>query len=388
MGLSRRELLRVLPAAAVGVSLGSRIGLAHEAPVADDSRFGGMIVRMQEPRNLETPPAGLAPWKTKTEHFYVRSHFAVPKLDIESYALRVTGHVEKELSLSFKELLGMPAVTKPLLLECAGNGRVFLTPQARGLQWGIGAVGNAEWTGVALGAVLERAKVKAGAVDVILVGKDSGTVADPATPGAIHFDRSVPIAKAKRDEAILAVRMNGEPLTADHGAPVRAVIGGWYGMASVKWLTEIRIADRPYGGFFQTLDYSHWVRKPNERPELVPVTAVQPKAVIVRPGLSDAVAVGKEIQVSGKAWAGEKKVAKVEFSADGGKTWTVAKLGGEEQDFCWRDWSIAWKPAEKGPARLVARCTDAAGNTQPEKRDPDRRTYMINHLLPVEVLVR
>jgi DMSO/TMAO reductase YedYZ molybdopterin-dependent catalytic subunit len=389
MSLSRRDLLRLGPAAAVGVSLRGRIGLAEEPGAAKaDPRFPGMIVRMQEPRNLETPPAGLVPWKTPTEHFYVRSHFAVPKLDIETYTLKVTGHVEKELSLSFKELLNIPAVTRPLMLECAGNSRVFLTPAARGLQWGIGAVGNAEWTGVPLGAVLEQAKVKAGAVDVVLIGKDSGTIADPATPGPIAFDRSIPLAKAKRDECVLAAWMNGEPLTHAHGAPVRAVIGGWYGMASVKWLVEILVTDRPYAGFFQTLDYSYWVRDRTGQPELAPVTGLQPKAIVVRPGLNDVVPVGKEVIVSGKAWAGESKVSRVEFSADGGRTWAAAKLTGEEKDFCWRDWSFAWTPSVAGPARLLARCTDEKGNTQPEKRDADRRSYMINHLVAVEVTVK
>ena len=215
-----------------------------------------MIVRMQEPRNLETPPEGLAPWKTKSEHFYVRSHFAVPKLDAAGYTLKVTGHVAHPLTLSLEELLTLPAVTKPLTLECAGNGRVFLTPPAAGFSGGTARLATPSGPAWRSGAVLERAKVKAGAVDVVLVGKDTGTIADPATPGPIAFDRSVPLAKAKRDECLLATAMNGEPLTAAHGAPVRAVIGGWYGMASVKWLVEIRVTDRPYAGFFQTLDYS------------------------------------------------------------------------------------------------------------------------------------
>jgi DMSO/TMAO reductase YedYZ molybdopterin-dependent catalytic subunit len=386
MSLSRRDLLRLAPAAAVGLTLKGRRGFADDG-TPPKAEFSGMIVRMQEPRNLESPADALIPGITKTEQFYVRSHFAVPKLDFDTYTLKVTGHVEKELSLSFKELLKIPAVTKPLLLECAGNGRVFLTPPARGLQWANGAVGNAEWTGLPLGAVLEQARVKAGAVDVVLVGKDTGTIADPATPGSIAFDRSVPFEKAKRDECVLAVWMNGEPLTPAHGAPVRAVIGGWYGMASVKWLVEVRVTDRPYAGFFQTLDYSYWTRKPNERPELVPVAAVQPKAIIVRPALNETIAVGKEVVVAGKAWAGERKVAKVEFSPDRGKTWSAAKLG-PEQEFSWREWSAAWTPKEKGPASVLARCTDDLGATQPEKRDPDRRTYMINHLVPVEVVVR
>jgi DMSO/TMAO reductase YedYZ molybdopterin-dependent catalytic subunit len=376
--LSRRDLLRLTPLAAVPFLASAQ---------AQEPRFSGHIVRMREPRNLETPADGLAYWLTKADQFYVRNHFAQPKLDAATYRLSVTGHVEAPLELSLDELR-KDAKTVPLTLECAGNGRVFLTPQVRGLQWGIGAVGTAEWTGIPLGAILERAKVKAGAVDVILVGADSGAItADPSSPGVISFDRSLPLAKAKQDEVILATAMNGDPLPASHGAPVRAVVGGWYGMASVKWLTKVIVTDRPYGGFWQTLDYSVWERR-HGLPTLVPITAMQPKAVIVSPGLNAAVAAGKPVTVSGMAWAGEKKVAKVELSADGGTTWAAATLTGAEKPFCWRSWEYAWTPTTRGPAQLLARATDAAGATQPDKRDPDRRSYMINHLVPTEVTVR
>lgn len=374
---SRRDLLRIAPLAAVPF-----LASAH----AQDS-FSGHIVRMREPRNLETPADGLASWLTKTDQFYIRNHFTQPKLDAATYRLGVTGHVETPLELSLDDLR-KDAKTVPLTLECAGNSRVFLTPQVRGLQWGIGAVGTAEWTGVPLGAILERAKVKAGAADVILVGADSGAIAlDPTSPGVISFDRSLPFAKAKQDEVLLATAMNGDPLPASHGAPVRAVVGGWYGMASVKWLTKIIVTDRPYGGFWQTLDYSVWERRLG-LPSLVPLTTMQPKAVIVSHGLNAAVAAGKRVTVSGMAWAGEKKLAKVEFSADGGTTWSAATLTGPEKPFCWRSWEYAWTPTTRGPAQLVAKATDAAGATQPDKRDPDRRSYMINHLVPTEVTVR
>src|SRR5215207_4563081 len=147
--MTRRELLRAAPLAAFPL-------LARGQEPAARS---GMIVRMREPQNLETPAPGLAPWKTPTERFFVRGHFAVPKIEMP-YSLSVSGHVEKPLKLSLAELTALASVTKPLTLECAGNGRVFLVPQARGLQWGIGAAGTAEWTGIPLGAVLERAKVK------------------------------------------------------------------------------------------------------------------------------------------------------------------------------------------------------------------------------------
>ena len=245
------------------------------------------------------------------------------------------GHVANKLELTLDDLKKMGVVSREIVLECAGNGRVFLVPGVKGLQWGHGAVGNAKWTGVALGALLDRAKVKAGAGDVVLVGADKGVIADPATPGAIHYDRGIPLAKAKKDESLLAWNMNDAALPAAHGGPLRALVGGWYGMASVKWLTRIVVLDRVHAGFWQTFDYSHWVRK-DGLAELTPVTAIQPKALITSLGLNDAVPAGKEVAVTGRAWAGEAAVKKVEFSADGGKTWTAAKVGGGEAAYLGR----------------------------------------------------
>jgi DMSO/TMAO reductase YedYZ molybdopterin-dependent catalytic subunit len=376
--LSRRDVLRAAAAAPFLLGRSS----AQPEPTA-----GGMIVRMHEPQNLEMPFHTLPDWKVPTERFYVRSHFAAPRVNPGRYELSVEGHVEKPFTLTIDELKALPATTRPLTLECAGNSRVFLVPPARGVQWSNGAVGNADWTGVPLSTLLERAKPKAGAIDVVLVGADSGTIADPATPGAIHFDRSLPLAKAMKPEVLIAHGMNGANLTAAHGFPVRAVVGGWYGMASVKWLTRIVVTDRPHTGFFQTLDYSYFVRTP-AGPVLTPVREVQPKAAIARPGVHEVVPFGKPYTVAGAAWAGENKVAKVEVSTDGGATWNPAKIDGEAKPFCWVTWRYDWTPRDLGTAALVARCTDAAGATQPEKRDPDRRTYMINHLVPVEVLVR
>jgi DMSO/TMAO reductase YedYZ molybdopterin-dependent catalytic subunit len=382
--LSRRDVLRAAPLLALPA-----VARATQTPAPPGApAYPGMTIRMEEPRNLEFPFSTLSDFKVPTERFFVRAHFAVPKVDLANYKLAVEGHVENPLSLTLDELKKLPQVTKSLLLECAGNGRVFLIPQGRGLQWGLGGVGNAEWTGTPLGAILERAKVRAGAAEVVLVGADTGAIAaDPQTPGPIHFDRSLPLEKAKRDEVILAHAMNGEPLPISHGAPVRAVVGGWYGMASVKWLTRIVVIDRPHVGYWQTMDYSYWER-PNGLPQLRPITVNEPKASIARPALDEVVPVGKPYRVYGAAWAGENRVAKVEISADGGKTWAAATLTGEEKPYCWRFWEWSWAPASAGAARLIARCTDDKGRTQPDKRDPDRRTYMINHLVPVEVLVR
>ena len=384
--MNRRQLLKSASMATLPL-LSRRV--EAQAPPSQEPTSSGMIVRMQEPRNLETPPEGLLPGKTPTEQFYVRSHFAVPKVDHAAYRLKIVGHVENELSLALDEWQKVVPTTKPLTLECAGNGRVFLSPAVPGLQWGIGGVSTAEWTGIPLGAILERAKVKAGAVDVVLIGADQGTVAGPpSSPGPISYDRSIPIEKAKRDECLLATVMNGERLIASHGAPLRAIIGGWFGMASVKWLTKIVVTDRPHNGFWQTLDYSMWDRRMG-LPSLVPLTAGLPKAIILKPGLNAAVPANRELTVVGKAWAGERRVAKVEISDDGGKSWSTAKLAADEKDFCWREWSFAWKsPVATGPVSLLAKCTDDRGNTQPTTRDPDRRSYAINHLIPLDLIVK
>lgn len=375
--LSRRDLLRTAPLAAVGAGLRPRFA----AGAADEP----LIVRMQEPRNLETPLSDL--FKPDTDKFFVRSHFAVPAVDAKNFRLSVEGHTENRLELSLDDLKKMEAVSRGIVLECAGNGRVFLVPQARGLQWGHGAVGQAKWTGVPLGAVLERAKVRAGAGDVVLVGADSGTIADPPTPGAIPFDRGIPLAKAKADETLLVWNMNDAPLTASHGAPLRALVGGWYGMASVKWLTKVVVLDRPHTGFWQTFDYSVWARPPEGLPQLTPVTAIQVKAVIQTPAPGAVLKVGEPTAVAGFAWAGANAVAKVELSADGGKTWAAAKLD-KSEPFRVARWQATFRPATAGPLKLLARGTDARGNVQPEKRDPDRRTYIINHLIPVELTAK
>ena len=376
MELTRRDFIRTVPLAALGAGLLPRTAFAGPGD--------GMIVRMQEPRNLETPLSDLS--AVTTEKFFVRSHFAAPAIDPKSFKLTVEGHVENKLVLTLDDIKNMEAVGRDIVLECAGNGRVFLVPQTRGLQWAHGAVGQAKWTGLPLGVLLDVAKVKRGAADVVLIGADRGTIAEPATPGAIPFDRGIPLVKARADGSLLAYKMNDEPLTPAHGAPLRAVIGGWYGMASVKWLSRIVVTDKPHAGFWQTLDYSVWDRA-GASPQLAPVTAIQPKAIITSVGPGDVLELDKTHTIRGLAWAGERGVKTVEISTDAGKTWSPATHR-PGAPFIWTPWSAEITPSAKGALPLVARCTDDRGNTQPATRDADRRTYMINHLVPTEVVVK
>ena len=200
----------------------------------------GLIIRQKEPNNLETPFDQVDSFLTPMELFYIRSHFPTPKLELASYQLHVDGAVRNPLSLSYNELRDMPSETRVATLECAGNSRVFLIPQAEGAQWELGAVGNAEWTGVPLGALLERAGIEEHACEVVFEGADRGTPKElPIPPGPISYARSLPRDKAMQQEVLIAYQMNGHDLPQDHGYPVRAIVPGHYGMASVKWLTRI-----------------------------------------------------------------------------------------------------------------------------------------------------
>jgi DMSO/TMAO reductase YedYZ molybdopterin-dependent catalytic subunit len=157
-------------------------------------------------------------------------------------------------------------------------------------------------------------------------------------------------------------------------------------MASVKWLSRIVVLDKAHAGFWQTFDYSVWARPKEGLPQLVPVTAIQPKAVVTSPEAGAVLKAGQEVALTGFAWAGENAVTKVETSTDGGKTWTVAD--GKAEALKSGRWTAKLTPRTAGPLKLLARATDDKGNTQPEKRDADRRSYMINHLVPVEVMVK
>jgi DMSO/TMAO reductase YedYZ molybdopterin-dependent catalytic subunit len=355
---------------------------------AEDPAFPGLIVRAHEPRNLEFPVSALRDPIVPNEQFFVRCHFAIPQIDVKTWRLKVEGAVEKPLELSYEELGKLPSRAVTATLECAGNSRVHVQPPVPGLQWGQGAVGNARWEGVPLAAILEKAGLKNAAVEVVLEGTDTGQInSDPKSPGPIHFARSLPVAKARKDEVLLALRMNGEPLPGSHGYPLRAVVGGWYGMASVKWLSRILVVERPFRGFFQTLDYSVFERQ-DGLPTLRAVTAIQPKALLARPGLQEVVPAGKPYRLFGAAWAGERAVRKVEVSVDGGKTWAEARLLGDARPIEWVLWEYSWDKPAKGFTSIVARATDDQGRTQPTTRDPDRRGYMINHLVPTPVVVR
>ena len=356
----------------------------------------GRIVRSESPLNLEMQFSALDSFITPTRSFYVRTHFPIPVIDRDAWWLYVEGEVEKPFAINYEQLMALESSTAPVTLECAGNNRNFLEPKVKGVQWRLGAVGTAEWTGVALSVLLDRATLKSNACEVILEGTDRGILEDPKSPpGGLNFGRSIPLEKARRD-VLLAYKMNGEWLPPEHGFPLRAIVPGWYAMAAVKWLQRIIVTGRPFTGYYQTIDYAYWHKtdyahrqRRSEIAELTPITELEVKAEIAHPAEGETVPAKTKVRVSGAAWACDAEITKVEVSTDGGATWSDAKLLGEPNSNAWRLWEFNWQtPSQPGKQNLVARATDSLGRTQPAMRDPDRGTYMINHLLPIEVEVR
>ncbi|MDB5350423.1 MAG: sulfite oxidase-like oxidoreductase [Planctomycetota bacterium] len=355
---------------------------------ASQTYSAGLIIRQKEPTNLETPFDQVDSYLTPTDLFYIRSHFAAPRLELASYQLRIDGAVRNPLSLSYQQLRDMPSETRVATLECAGNSRVFLIPQVAGAQWELGAVGNAEWTGVLLGALLERAGLEDDACEIVLEGADRGTpTEEPVPPGPISYARSLPRDKAIQREVLVAYQMNGRDLPQEHGYPVRAVVPGHYGMASVKWLTHVQAVREPFRGYWQTSDYGYWDYL-DGKPVRRALGQMKLKSEIARPRVYETLAPNYVYPVFGAAWAGETEVTGIAVSTDGGQTWAEAEFLDPIQQHAWRRWKFDWlTPTEPGRYTLMARAKGANGNVQPDKHDPNYGSYVINHPLPIEVFV-
>jgi DMSO/TMAO reductase YedYZ molybdopterin-dependent catalytic subunit len=348
----------------------------------------GLIIRQKEPRNLEAPFDRIDSYLTPAELFYIRSHFPTPDLDRASYKLRIDGAVKHPFAVGYEELRSMRSETRVAILECAGNSRVFLVPQVQGAQWGLGAVSNAEWTGVPLRALLERAGAADDACEIVLEGADSGTPKEqPIPPGPISYARSLPRAKAIGPDVLIAYQMNGRDLPRDHGFPVRAIVPGHYAMASVKWLTRIQAVRVPFLGYWQTSDYAYWDSM-DGRPVRRALGEMKLKSEIARPGVYEILVANRIYPVSGAAWAGETDVTEIAVSTDGGRTWAEAEFLDPVRRHAWRRWKFDWlTPKEPGQYTLLARAKDAGGVLQPDEHDQNYGSYVINHSLPIEVFV-
>ena len=351
---------------------------------------GGWIVHTDDVPNREySLPELIESWVTPVDRFYVRSHAVTPRIDPAAYRLTVDGLVDNELSLSLEDLAAMPRVEATCTMTCAGNRRTehSRTRTIKGVPWRAGAIGNATWGGVALADVLERAGMSDGATDVWFDGLDEIERGGQT----IGFGASIPVSKVRESAggvpgAIVCTSMNGEPLTPDHGYPVRTVVPGYIGARSVKWLGRIRAANRENPNHYQQTAYKV-VREGSdaEWSERAPIYRFPINAVICRPR-PDGGASGR-ITAAGYALPpGEPgvTVSRVEVSADAGNTWVKATLLDEPRPLCWVRWEAEVElPADA--ASLLVRAADTRGRQQPRSTPWNKKGYLFNAWHRVEL---
>ena len=319
------------------------------------------------------------------EGHFIRSHFPAPQINSSDWSLPITGDIDNPLDLSYDDLLKMPSREVVSLMECAGNSRSTMQPPAEGVQWDNGAVSVSRWKGVSVSAVLERASLKSVATDVLFEGVDAG--AEPHSGGRLVYAMSIPIEKLLDPDTVLAYEMNGETIPKDHGFPIRLLVPGWYGMASVKWLAKITVMDHANGGFHE-MDYRIYPATDGKTDAQVKrVTTLKIKSLISTPTCGSFIEPGPQT-IKGVAWSGDGHITKVEVSTDDDRTWREAELEAPPGTYSWQRWEIDWQAASLGHSLIRARATDSAGNVQPMLADWNFRGYQVNsiHSVPVTVL--
>jgi sulfite oxidase len=382
---SRREFLRAGAAiAAAGAVLGAgQVGWAVEQD---------LIVRTADPLNAEPRLLALvADAVTPVKHFYVRNHGPIPKVDVNDYKLRVEGMVGHELELSLAQIKErFQQVTVEATLTCAGNRRNEMSKikAVGGVQWDAGAIGHARWTGARLSDVLRAAFVEPAGKHVWFEGLDPIKEKDGSVA---PFGGSIPIEKATGSAGcIVAYAMNDEPLTAEHGFPLRTIVQGYIGARSVKWLSKITVSDRPSPNHYVAEAYK--VIQSEDKQEIAmaePIYGFPVNAAICSPVAGAKVKAGKTL-VGGYALpSGDQAatISKVEISRDGGRSWSVARLLGKAAPFCWQQWTAEVELAP-GKHELIVCATDSRGNMTPEKAEWNFKGYLYNgwHRVAIEAV--
>lgn len=379
--MNRREFLAAAGRAGLAsAALASLPPLVREALAKDGTPH--LIERNQRPKHWETTLAALdGNYFTPVDDFFLRSHLGDGgRIDPQHASLRVEGLVKSAGPLLHATLAKLPRHEIAATLECAGNGRgLYRLANTAGTQWEYGAVGTGLWRGVRLADVLDLVGADPHATDVWFKGADwLGIGSLPA------FERSIPMAKARAD-ALIAFELNGAPLPAFHGGPLRLVVPGWYGMAWTKWPESIRVESRPCDAHFMARSY-RWVYPGDDPAKAPPVERVRVKSLLT--SHADGARVPHApLTVGGWAWSGEGAIERVEVSTDGMAKWKPAKLGAARGEFAWRRWELAIAPGAARPLAIAARATDATGAVQPVAARPNNSGYGNNSIHQVTLHV-
>jgi sulfane dehydrogenase subunit SoxC len=316
---------------------------------------------------------------------YLLTHYDVPAVDPTTWALEVTGRVGRAARLTLDDIRARPRLTQRVTMECAGNGRMGLTPRPLSQPWGVEAVGTGEWTGTPLRPLLEELGLLDDAVEVVFTGLDVGVEKDLEQ----NYERSLSLADALRDEVVLVYELNGQPLPPQHGFPLRLVVPGWYGMGNVKWLSSIRVVDEPYEGYQQS--YAYRLRMHAEEAG-TPVSRIRPRALMIPPGVPEfftrerVLSPGPEV-LQGRAWSGFGPIERVEVTTDSGITWADADLEPQLDPYGWVGWTYEWDSLP-GRHHLACRATDAQGHRQPLQPEWNLGGYACNAVQQFVVVVK
>ena len=389
-GISRRRFLHLLSLGGAAAVLAACVGARpSDSPAAPPDGESAPWFKAPEPfirrdASLEARLENMRGVITPNRFFFVRNNSASMDIDPDAWRLSIEGDaVSNPVELSYRDIRNMPSATLVSYLECAGNHRAMFGivngRQADGTQWGTGAIGNAEWTGVPLRDVLELAGIEPGAVSVLLVGLD------PGSP-EVGFRRVLPVEKAMRPDTLLAYAMNGEDLPKDHGFPLRAVVPGWVGSSFIKWLGRVVVSSERLWTRNNTTSYVLIGDDypPEGEADGQPVTTQSIKSALALPWPAELTA-GRHL-IHGYAHSPHAPISKVEWSADSGAIWSVADVGERQAMYSWTRFQFVWN-AVRGDGVLMTRATDEAGNTQPAAVPFNRKGYLFNQPLPHPVRV-
>jgi DMSO/TMAO reductase YedYZ molybdopterin-dependent catalytic subunit len=343
---------------------------------------GALILQRTRPPLLETPLEVFDQSVfTPNDRFFVRWHWAgIPTaVNVDTFRLMVHGHLNQTLSLSLNDILALPRVDLVAVNQCSGNSRGYFQPRVSGAQWSNGSMGNARWTGVRLKDVLDRAGVKAGAIQVRFNGMD-----EPVVPDAPDFMKSLAIDHARDGEVMLAYAMNGEPLPLLNGFPLRLIVPGWYSTYWVKMLNDIEVLDQPDTNFWTKTAYTipdtpRANIKPGETGvRMVPINRMVPRSFVTNIKAGDTLPAGVPTLARGIAFGGDAAVSRVDLSTDGGQTWQQSQLGNDEGKYSFRQWQLRFTAPARGEHVLTVRCTNSRGETQPDTPNWNPSGFMRN----------
>jgi len=353
-----------------------------------------LIQLTTRPPNFETPVSAFATPVTANDMFFVRYHLAgIPqRIDVQQWKLDVGGEgAATPFQANFADLQrNFAQVEVAAVLQCAGNRRGLSNPHVPGVQWGLGAMGNAVWRGPRLKDVLAKAGLKPGVIEIVVDGADG-----PVLAGTPDFVKSIPLAKAMDDNTIIALQMNGEPLPYFNGFPARLIVPGWTGTYWMKHLTSIQAVNKPFDGFWMKGAYriptglfptvQRFATQENEMN--TPVTEMVVNSLIVSPAEGTRARRGETVNVAGVAWDGGYGIRSVAVSVDNGATWREANLGTDSGRFAFRPWNYRFTADAAGTRTILAKASNRLGETQTDALIFNPAGYHNNVVRPTTIVV-